>query len=117
AGMELPDVDFRGDACLEQRADRDTAWVFAQLFLQHVARGAAGQRLADGRVVARMLAWRDVDEGAAGDSHRRARHPQHKPVAGGSRYGSRQVQLDPALTAGRYVVAVEDDHAATGLDG
>ena len=117
ARVQPLEVGLRRHAGFEQGGHRHAARVFAQLLLEHVSRSTALERPAYGRVMARMLARRHVDEAAAGNRRRRTRHPQHKPVLvrGGDR--ALEVQLDPALTARPDLLAFEHDHPGRNLRG
>ena len=89
---------------LQQRRHGDPARIFAQLLLKDVAGRAPFETVPHDAVVARVAARGDVDERSAGDCRRRAWDAQDQAIA--LRRGDRplQVELHPALGAGRDLV-------------
>ena len=115
--IERCDIRVGRDSCLQQRLHGDAARVFAQLLLQHVARRPPRERLADRRIVAGMLARRDVEKRPARDGHRRAWRTEHEAIPGRGRDGTLEVELNPSAPSGGDLVGVEHDCPAGDLDG
>src|SRR5438477_208910 len=110
------DIGIRRHRGFEQRFHGNAARVLAQLLLQDIAGRTPFERGADGGIVARMLARRDVVELAAGNRHRRARNAEDEAIVVGGGDRAVEVELNPSLRAGLDRVPFEEDGPAADLD-
>src|SRR5438477_2593577 len=110
------DIGIRRHRGFEQRFHGNAARVLAQLLLQDIAGRTPFERGADGGIVARMLARRDVVELAAGNRHRRARNAEDEAIVVGGGDRAVEVELNPSLRAWLDRVPLEEDGPAADLD-